>query len=108
MLEEANASYEKVLELEPNNFEAIFDRGCLQLDTYLFDEALSSFDRVIELNPDWTEVYYEKAKLYFLLEDMDKAIEMIEKAFTIKPEDRVEYNLENDWEKIIEFLVNRQ
>jgi hypothetical protein len=39
---------------------------------------------------------------------MDKAIEMIESAFTIKPEDRFEYDFGNDWEKIVEFLVNRQ
>ena len=95
------------MKLDPENYEAIYDYGCALADLHDYENAFIQFNKSLEYKADWADPYYEKAKIYFLTKETELGLEMLETAFFIKPEDRFEYVFEDDWQKIIEFLVNR-
>ncbi len=48
--------YRRVLEIEPNHFDAAFGAACIELDSCRFAEAAEDFARCIELEPDNLQV----------------------------------------------------
>jgi tetratricopeptide (TPR) repeat protein len=51
--DEARASIERALEIEPNNVEAIVNRATLSYEQGLIDEAIADYDRALKLKPDF-------------------------------------------------------
>ena len=50
--DEALASYDRAIELEPNNTDAYSNRGLTLHKLNRLNEALASYDRAIKLKPD--------------------------------------------------------
>ena len=56
-LEEAEASYRKAIELDPDYIRAYINLGCTFLDQGRFYEAEASFRKALELDPDYARAY---------------------------------------------------
>ena len=77
------SSYDRVIQLKPNFFEAYVNRGIAKAELGRHEDALVDYDKAIELNPDRAGAYFNrgitKAKLgrqKDTLADFDKAIEL--------------------------------
>ena len=62
--EKALADFDKAIELNPNRFEAYFNRGNLLFDKKRYDKAIADFNRVIALKSDYAEAYYGRGYAY--------------------------------------------
>ncbi len=47
--------YDKAIELEPNSFDAYFNKGQAFLCNNKFDEAIDCYNKVLEIKPNYTE-----------------------------------------------------
>ncbi len=56
--EQAIASYDKALEIKPDDHEAWYGRGFALGNLGRFAEAIASFDRALEIKPDYHEAWY--------------------------------------------------
>ena len=98
--EEAIASWDKSLELQPDNTEAYYNRAVAFRKIQRFAEAIDSYDRIIAITPNDPNLYYQKACVYALEREADnqknspesvatstrKAIENLSKAIELNPE----------------------
>ena len=58
--DEAIASFDKALAINPNNTKALSEKGDALLKLKNFDEAIASFDKVLAINPNNTNALNEK------------------------------------------------
>lgn len=82
--EEAIASFNKVLEIQPHFYEIWYNRGTALLKLGRLDEAISSFNKAIKLNPNSHEVWNNQGSALLELERLDEAISSFDKATQIK------------------------
>ncbi len=78
--------FNKVLEIDPNNIDALLYRG--KSASIFFDrleEANSYFDKVLEINPSHIDALYNKGDVAFQYDDFEKAILYFDKALDINP-----------------------
>ncbi len=73
--------YDRALELNPNDADAYFCRGCVYLTYTMFEEAIKDFTKVIELDFTPTDAYLKRGiaygsmgRLFMALDDFDMAI----------------------------------
>ncbi len=84
--EQAIASYDKALEIKPDDHEAWYGRGFALGNLGRFAEAIASFDQALEIKPDDHEAWYNRG---FALDDLGRFAEAIasyDKALEIKPD----------------------
>ena len=55
-MDEAIASYDKALQLKPDDHQAWYNRGIALGNLGRLDEAIASFDKALQLKPD-EEIY---------------------------------------------------
>lgn len=84
--EDAIASYDKALQMEPDNPKAWFSRGALLVKLQQFDEALKSYDRALELKPDLAEAWFGRGTVLVKQQDLTGAIAAYEQAIWFKPD----------------------
>ncbi|MGB3018219.1 MAG: tetratricopeptide repeat protein, partial [Ignavibacteria bacterium] len=106
--DDAIRSYERVVKLDPLNNEAWHDLGCSLVEAGRLDNALDAFRRSLEINPEWGEPYFELAKLYFLKEEANLGLLMLDEAFKRNPHERFDFDFNNDWKIVLNFLAKRQ
>ncbi len=94
---------EKILELDSNNKDALFNSALSSKNLGHFDKAINYYNKVIELYPDIIEAYYNIALLYADLGNMDKAIYYYNKVLEYNPEDK-----ETKYFIGIAYMKNRQ
>ncbi len=85
--EQAIASYDKALEIKPDDHDAWNYRGVALDDLGRFAEAIASYDKALEIKPDDHEAWYNRG---FALDDLGRFAEAIasyDKALEIKPDD---------------------
>jgi tetratricopeptide (TPR) repeat protein len=115
--DDALASYEQAIALNPNHAEAHNNRGVTLQEMKRYEEALLSYDRAIALNPAYTDAYYNRGTLLVSKGDMAGAEGMFHKAFDLKPDFpaplfnlakmREYQNVDNPDVKTIKALLNR-
>jgi tetratricopeptide (TPR) repeat protein len=93
---EALADYNKVIELEPTNADALFYRivSLNQLDP--LTEPISDWDRIIELAPRYKliyVIYFQRANYRARIGKFDESIEDVNKALEFTPNDGAAYHL---------------
>ena len=93
---EALADYNKVIELEPTNADALFYRIATlnQLDPRT--EPISDWDRIIELAPRYKlihVIYFQRANYRARIGKFDESIEDVNKALEFSPNDGAAYHL---------------
>ena len=100
---------EKVLDKEPENYDAYYDLGRVYFELGDYEDAISNFENVIEYKEDNEFLYYYLAQSYEGNNEIDKAISNYLKAITVNTKFAVAYKklgilfmARNDFEDAIE------
>ena len=67
--------YDKLLTIDANNTDALFNKGLVLANQKNYDEAINCFNSVIKLSPDYPYAYYSIGMVYEQKEDIEKALE---------------------------------
>jgi protein O-GlcNAc transferase len=62
-LQEALASYDQALAINPRYAEALYNRGNALQELKRNDDALASYDRALAIKPDYAEAFNNKGNL---------------------------------------------
>ncbi|MEA5536212.1 tetratricopeptide repeat protein [Crocosphaera sp. XPORK-15E] len=84
-LEGAIASWEKVLEIDPNFIQAWHNRASALGELGQFEEAIASFDRVIALNPQEFQSLNGKGLVLYNMGQFEEAIVCFERVIEGQP-----------------------
>lgn len=87
MYRKALQEFDKVIEIDPNNYRAYFWRGRLYLKTNRYNKAITDFKMVIKLKSDYAEAYNNLGWLYVQLEEYDESIKYLSKSLELQPND---------------------
>jgi tetratricopeptide (TPR) repeat protein len=85
--EEAIASYDKAIELNPDYYEACYNRGITLSNLNRYEEAITSYDKAIELKPDDYKALTNRGNAFGNLNRYEEAIASYDKAIELKPDD---------------------
>lgn len=80
-------SYNRAIELDPNDEEAIEQRGKNFENLRLYDQTLADYARVLQLDPRNAETYNNRATLYTGMGRLDDAITDFTKSIELDPTD---------------------
>jgi tetratricopeptide (TPR) repeat protein len=61
----AIAAYEKALELEANNAEAVMKQGHVNYNAKLLEQAVGDYAKAAQLDPNYAPVFYELYQFYY-------------------------------------------
>ena len=84
--EQAIASYDRALEIQPDDHQAWCNRGNALDDLGRFEEAIASFDRALEIKPDDPEAWYNRGNALKNLGRLEEAIASYDQALEVKPD----------------------
>ncbi|MBE9033840.1 CHAT domain-containing protein [aff. Roholtiella sp. LEGE 12411] len=82
----AIASYDKAIELQPNNHEYWFNRALTLFHLERFTEALAAYERAIELKPNFYKAWHKHGGTLGELGNFEQAIASFDQAIQIKPD----------------------
>ena len=82
--DEAIESFTRVIEQDPNDFQAYNNRGFAYQGKGEYDHAIKDYDKVIELEPNNATVYYHRGAAYQGKGKYDRAIKDYDKAIKLK------------------------
>lgn len=104
----ASKEFEKAIQLNPKNIDALIANGKVNLQMYRQYEALQSFGKAYELQPENKEVIISLMDLYYNSNQNEKAIELASKC-NCEQADRITgvsyFRMEN-YGKALPFLKN--
>jgi len=83
----AIADYTKALELEPEHYKALSNRGSVYSELERYKEAFDDFNKAIGIAPDQSTAYFNRGFTYTKLGDYEKAIADFTKVTVIQPND---------------------
>jgi tetratricopeptide (TPR) repeat protein len=81
---EALSVYNKVLNREPNNVDALNGKGITLLMLKEYGRALKTFDKILRIDPDCYRGLYNKGLIFYELRKYEKAIETFDEAISKK------------------------
>jgi len=79
------ALYEKVLEIAPENVEALNNIGVSYNNAYNYEKAINMLKRCIEIAPNFALAYANLANSYNLLNELKIALEFVNKSIELNP-----------------------
>jgi tetratricopeptide (TPR) repeat protein len=79
--------FDKVIELDSNNYRAYFWRGRTYIKVKRYREATRDFQKVIIIKPDYAEAYDNLGWLYMQLDEYDESIKYLSQSLELKPND---------------------
>jgi tetratricopeptide (TPR) repeat protein len=82
--EEALASYDKALAIQPDFAEALCNRGVSLQGLKRYDEALASYDKALAIKPDFAEALCNRGNVLKELKRYDEALASYDRAFAVK------------------------
>jgi tetratricopeptide (TPR) repeat protein len=85
-LDEALASYDQAIALEPRHLEALWYRGIVLRDLKRPEEALASFEKAVAVRPDLAQTFYVMAAVLRDLKRPDEALASYDRAIALKPD----------------------
>jgi predicted O-linked N-acetylglucosamine transferase (SPINDLY family) len=85
--QDALASYDRSLELKPDEAEAFYQRGNTLLKLKRPDDALASYDRALKLSPDYADALYNCGVALQSLKRPEEALAHYDRALQLKPDD---------------------
>src|SRR5262249_25521567 len=77
-----------ILDKDPRNAEAFYNRGGAYLQKANCDKAKEDLDRSVAIAPDWHLPYYQLGQVYsqcLAIQNYDKAIELFSRSIRINP-----------------------
>ena len=84
--DKAISYFDKVLEIEPNNVDALFNKGRALGQLNRTAEGMSYIEKVLEIEPDNVDALGYKGDYYFSSKQLDKAISYFHKVLKIEPQ----------------------
>ncbi|MDG1262518.1 MAG: tetratricopeptide repeat protein [Flavobacteriales bacterium] len=78
--------YNEILEIDPNNASAAFNRGFVFLEyRQNYEAAIIEFTKAVELLPNYHQAYYNRGLCYESLNNNEEALKNYNTALTIEP-----------------------
>ena len=84
--EEAIASYERAVEINPDDQDAWYGLGYALGNLGRYEEAIASYERAVEINPDKEKAWYNRGIALGNLGRYEEAIASYERAVEINPD----------------------
>jgi tetratricopeptide (TPR) repeat protein len=81
--EEAITSYDKAIEIQPDKYEAWYNRGVALSALGQQDAAIANYNIAIEIKPDYHKAHYKKACCYALQDNWEAAIASLQRAIEL-------------------------
>jgi tetratricopeptide (TPR) repeat protein len=85
--EESLAQYDRIIELSPENRDAVYNSGLILWKLGRNDEALDRFKKLLIISPDDNDALFSSGALLLSLGDPTAAAEYLERYLQKKPED---------------------
>ncbi len=85
-LDDALASYDKALAMNPDYARAHSNRGNVLQSLKRFDEALASYDRALAIRPDYPEAFFNRGNALQAQGRLEEALISYDCALAIKPD----------------------
>ena len=92
MYNESIASFDKALEVDPENAIALNGKGFTLLSLGQYNESISHFDRAIEIDPENDVAWNNKGFALMSLERYDESLQCFNRSLEIDPEDAFTWN----------------
>ena len=89
--EEAIASYDRALQIKPDDHQAWYNRGIALFKLGRYEEAIASCDRALQFKPDHHQVWNNRGNALGNLGRYEEAIASYDRALQIKPDDPSSY-----------------
>lgn len=83
--DEAILIFNRIIELEPNNYRAYYNLGITFQNLNQIEKALKAYKTAIEINPDYYFCYYNIGLIYEEKQEFIKAVEYHKKALKVEP-----------------------
>ncbi len=85
--EEAINSYNRVIEIQENLYQAWYNKGDALEKLGQWEKAIPCYNKVIEIKPDFYQAIYKKAASYGMIGNTESALENLQRAIEISPHD---------------------
>jgi predicted O-linked N-acetylglucosamine transferase (SPINDLY family) len=82
---DALASFDRALLVQPNNAQALNNRGITLKELKRFDEALASYDSALTVRPDFAEALFNRGNTLHELKRLDEALVSYDRSLKIQP-----------------------
>ncbi len=82
-IEEAQAAYDKALEIEPRMFQAITGLGILHRQRGDYDAAMECYERAVEIDPTYAEAYSSMTVIALKRNDDKAAVRYAQKGYAL-------------------------
>lgn len=89
---QAIENFDKVIELDPENINAYFNRGRAKSAIGNQKESISDYNKVLELDPEFSMAYNNRGWSNFLLKNYIEALIDFNKAIELDPKNYVAYD----------------
>lgn len=89
--DEAIASFKKVIEKFPENYEGYYNLGLAYLKKQEIDQAIPALEKATEINPQALPAYFALGEGYFAKGDSEKATQNFSKAIELEPNNPMAY-----------------
>ena len=85
----------KVLEIDPNNVDALINLGYFSSKSGQYDKAIERFKQVIEIDPEYSDVYLYLSDVYLQMGNYEEAARYLElfKPFVEDPQAKEEIEI---------------
>ncbi len=83
---EAKNCFERITEINPNNYRAVYNLGIAYFNSGQLDEAINYLQKALEIKPDYKYCLYNLGLVYEEMERYEDALKFYEKAIEIDPE----------------------
>ena len=90
--DKALESYNKILDIDPNNAEAYYNKGRAYNLLGQFDEAIQEYNKAIILDPPNSDNYNARGNVYYNLGQDDEALKNYDKAIELDHNTQHAYN----------------
>jgi len=84
--EEAITSFNKAIEIKPDDHQAWMNWGLALGNLERYEEAIAYFDKALEIKPDFHEAWHSRGVALFSLRRNEDAIASFDKSLDIKPD----------------------
>jgi len=84
-LDKALEYFERVLDIDPNDEEALNGKAAVLGDQEKYEEAFELLDKVLEINPNFSYAWNTKGAIYLELKNYEEAIKCFNKAIEFNP-----------------------
>jgi DNA-binding NarL/FixJ family response regulator/regulator of sirC expression with transglutaminase-like and TPR domain len=78
--------YEKLIEINPNDYKAWYGCGVVLKNLGSYEEAIASLDKALEIKPDSHKAWYARGNALYGLDFYEEAIASYNKAIELKPD----------------------